>query len=381
MCRRVILIVLDAVGAGSLPDAADYGDAGANTLGHVAERTGIHLPHMEALGLGNIERTGFQSVIAPKAVYGRLRERSPGKDTTTGHWELAGLILDNPFPIFDPFPVQFIETWEASIGRTCLGNYAASGTEIIEHLGIEHMRTGSPIVYTSADSVFQIAAHEAIIPLSELYAICEEARALLTGEWAVARVIARPFDGTPGSFYRTAGRRDFSLLPTGETLLDRIPVRGIGKIEDIFAHQGLTASDHAAGNLACLEALHKDMAANQPGLTFVNLVDTDMLYGHRRDVEGFARCLLEFDTELPKILNALGFEDLCIITADHGCDPTHTGTDHTREYAPALLYSPSMKKGQCMGERETFADIAETVLAWLGQPTIGSGHVIMEVFS
>ena len=365
--KKVLLIVLDAVGCGNAPDAAAYGDEGANTLAHVAEGASPHLPNLCALGLGNIPGTGFPPAEAPIGAYGRLTERSAGKDTTTGHWEIAGLVLDKPFPTYpNGFPGEVMEPFEKAVGRGTLGNRPASGTAILEELGAEHMRTGKLIVYTSADSVFQIAAHEDIVPPQELWRICEIARGILVGEHAVGRVIARPFVGCPGAFVRTGNRRDFSFPAPGDTLLDillraGLDTVGVGKIEDIFAHRGLTDSDHAAGNAKCIEATLAKMREPLNGLVFVNLVDTDMLYGHRNDVQGFGRALEAFDRALPALQACIGPEELLLITADHGCDPTFPGTDHTRERVPLLCWRPGLR-GADLGTRATFGDVASTIL-------------------
>jgi phosphopentomutase len=367
--------VLDAVGAGELPDAAQYGDEGSNTLGNVARAVGgLDLPSLEALGLGNVEPLeGCPPQPGAPAVAGRLFERSKGKDTTTGHWELAGLTLAQPFPTYpDGFPQPLIDEIEREIGMGVIGNCAASGTEIIERLGSEHLRSGKPIVDTSADSVFQVAAHEAIIPPSELWHICRVARRVLTGDYAVGRVIARPFVGNPGAFERTGNRKDFSLDPTGRTVLDLIKesgrdVIGVGKIEDIFNFRGLTSSNHAVGNEACVDAVIDALRKpRMSGLVFANLGDTDMLYGHRRDAEGFARALEAFDRRLPEIMRMLGEDGLLIVTADHGCDPTHAGTDHTREYVPVLAWSLAAAEGVDLGTRKSFAVVAATALEALG---------------
>lgn len=372
--KRVSLIVLDGVGVGFLPDADQYGDVGANTMAHVVEAEKPALPNMAAMGLGRIPGAGYPDGGDVRGAFGKCREVSPGKDTTTGHWEMAGLRLSQPFPTFhEGFPREVIEAFEKAIGRKTLGNYAASGTAIIEELGAEHLRTGYPIVYTSADSVFQIACHETVYPIEELYRICEIARTILTGPYAVGRVIARPFAGEAGSFYRTAKRKDFSVVPFGDTLLDVVSgaglsVLGVGKIEDIFANRGLTGSNHAAGNAACLEALLAYMKEDFTGLVFTNLVDYDMVYGHRNDTAGFAEALVYFDEKLAKIKAMMGPEDLVIITADHGCDPTFPGTDHTREYTPLLCWHPGMKEAVDLGVRHTFSDIAATIAEALGLP-------------
>lgn len=368
--KRAIIIVLDAVGCGNAPDADMYGDAGSNTLRHVAEAAKPVLPNFQALGLGHIPDVGFAAEPL-RGAYGRLAERSLGKDTTTGHWEIAGLTVETPFPTYpDGFPPEVIQAFENAIGRKTLGNYASSGTEILDKLGEEHIRTGEPIVYTSADSVFQIAAHEEVIPPNALWSMCGAARTILTGKHAVGRVIARPFVGKPGAFARTGNRRDFSLPPPGKTLLDilsgnGLDVAGVGKIEDIFAHRGLTVSDHASGNPACLASLLSMLDKPMGGLIFVNLVDTDSLFGHRRDAEGFARALEAVDAAIPAIQEKMGPKDLLIFTADHGCDPTFRGTDHTREMAPLLCWSPTIRPGD-LGTRSTFGDIASTVLEMFG---------------
>ena len=373
--KRVILIVLDSVGAGWLPDAARYGDEGASTLRHIIETEHPALPNLAALGLGLIPGVPYAAHPARAGLYGRAMEVSAGMDTTTGHWEMAGLRLDTPFPTFPGgFPAEFIAAFERAIGRGTLGNYASSGTVILDELGEEHLRTGKPIVYTSADSVFQIAAHEEVIPLDELYALCRTARAMLAGPLAVGRVIARPFVGTgKGQFQRTGHRRDFSLEPTGETLLDVLKaagrdVIGVGKIEDIFCERGLTASNHAAGNPACVEATLAELEKDFNGLLFVNLVDFDSVYGHRNDAAGYARALEYFDQRLPEITARMGDDDLLLITADHGCDPCYPGTDHTREYIPLLGWRRALPALIDLGTRATYADIAATVAELFGLP-------------
>lgn len=373
--KRVILIVLDSVGAGALPDAALFGDTGANTLGHIAEHMPLNIPHMRALGLGHLPGLNILPDEMGNGVYGRAAEKSMGKDTTTGHWEIAGITLAQPFPTYpNGFPKDVIATFEASIGTKTLGNKPASGTAILDELGEEHMRTGYPIVYTSADSVFQIAAHEDVIPVPKLYELCEIARKQLVGQHAVGRVIARPFVGLcKGQFKRTGSRRDFSLPPIAPTMLDALKeagkqVLGVGKIEDIFAQQGLTGSNHAAGNPACINAALDYMKQNFEGLLFVNLVDFDSVFGHRRDVEGYGKALEYFDSRLPEFYDLMGNEDLIIITADHGCDPAHHGTDHTREYIPILCWKKGMNGLQSIGTRETYADIAATICDYFDLP-------------
>lgn len=373
MTHRVILIILDSVGCGALPDADRYGDEGSNTLLHTAEAVGgLHLPHLADLGLGRIlPLPGVIPVEKPRGSYGRMAERSAGKDTTTGHWEMMGLVLDRPFPTYPHgFPPQVIEAFSRAIGRPVLGNVPASGTEIIARLGEEHLRTGYPIVYTSADSVFQVAAHEEVIPLEELYAICQTARRLLVGEHGVARVIARPFVGRPGAFRRTEHRRDFSLPPPRPTALDwlveqGLPVWAVGKIEDIFAGRGITKAYHSADNQESVDLTLKLMRTVERGLIFTNCVDFDMLYGHRNDPAGYARALEEFDARIPELLEALRPGDLLLLAGDHGCDPVTPSTDHSREYVPLLAVGPAVRSGVNLGTRSTFADVGATVGDWL----------------
>lgn len=372
--NRVILIVLDSVGIGHLPDAHLYGDEGSNTLGHIAAQIPeIKVPNLIQLGLGNIDMENvLPKTEHPQAAYGKAAEMSAGKDTTTGHWEIAGTILEKPFPTFpDGFPISFMEKFEAAIGIKTLGNYSASGTAIIDELGDQHVQTGFPIVYTSADSVFQIAMHEEVIPIEKQYEICQIARNMLIGEYEVGRVIARPFTGTSGNYTRTSRRKDFATLPP-DNVLDAIQnqgkeVLGIGKIYDIFAGKGITRSVKTANNqegiLATISAIKDD---NKASLIFTNLVDFDMHFGHRRDVPGYAACLEEFDACIPEILAAMDEDDVLIITADHGNDPTWTGTDHTREYIPILMYGQSIPAGYHFGIRDTFADLAATVADVLG---------------
>jgi phosphopentomutase len=367
--NRVILIVLDSVGVGSLPDAAAYGDDGANTLGHVAERCGgLQLPNLKKLGLGNIiPIQGVAAVSKPLASWGRMAEMSHGKDTIAGHWELMGIILDKAFAIFaQGFPPALVEEFLSRTGvKGILGNHAASGTEIIAELGAEHMRSGFPIVYTSADSVLQIAAHEEIIPLAELYEMCLRSRKICDA-WRIGRVIARPFIGGPGNFSRTDNRRDFPMLPSRETVLDvllknGLEVTAIGKIENIFAGRGIGRSRPSHGNSEGLNLLAEELTVTRRGLVFNNLVDFDMLYGHRNDVAGYGAALETFDRELGRLLPKLGRTDLLVISADHGCDPTYPGTDHTREYVPLLVYSPGLP-ARDLGVRRTFADVGVSIL-------------------
>ena len=385
MSKKAILIVLDSVGIGALEDAAAYGDAGADTLGHIINTCHPNLPNLMAMGLGNIDGASFPgAVAAPTAAYGRLREVSAGKDTTTGHWEIAGVQLSRPFPTFpNGFPQEFISRFEQAVGRQTIGNKPASGTAILDELGEEHIATGKLIVYTSADSVFQIAANEAVVPLEELYRDCEIAREMLRDELEVGRVIARPFVGErAGAFKRTGGRRDFSAMPP-ETMCDVLvaagkTVYGVGKIEDIFGHRGITLSNHAAGNPACMEATFAAMKEDFDGLLFVNLVDFDMVYGHRRDVQGYARALEEFDRQLPQIQALMGDEDMLVLTADHGCDPCHTGTDHTREHTPLLVWGRGLRPGVNLGTRQTYADISATVLDFFGMDKKLKGTSFLE---
>lgn len=387
--KRVLLLVMDSVGVGELPDAGAYGDTGSNTLGNTAEALGgLSLPNLGRLGLGNIVGiAGTPPAAAPAAAYGRMAERSAGKDTTTGHWEMAGLILEQPFPVYpNGFPQDLIELYEKKIGRRVLGNKAASGTEIIKELGAEHMETGYPIVYTSADSVFQIAAHEEIIPIEELYAMCRVAREMLAGRHAVGRVIARPFLGEPGSFWRTVRRHDYSLKPPGKTVLhllveNNIEVTAVGKINDIFAGEGISrvvaSTSNAEGMDRTLALLLNDSPGR--GLIFTNLVDFDMLYGHRNDPVGYGAALVELDRRIPELLEAMGEADLLIITADHGCDPTTPSTDHSREYVPLLVYGKAVKAGVNLGTRETFADVAATVADVFGLQTANGNSFWPEI--
>ncbi len=367
---RVIWIVLDSVGIGELPDAADYGDVGRTTLGHIAESRPLLLPNLVRLGLANIAPLAhLDPAAAPAGCFGKGATHSPGKDTTTGHWEMAGIWLAQAFPVYKHgFPPEIMQPFEKAIGRKTLGNEPASGTEIIKELGAEHMRTGYPIVYTSGDSVFQIAAHEEIIPIAELYRMCEIARKLLVGPNEVGRVIARPFTGTPGNFRRTERRHDYAVEPPRPMLLDvlkdrGVPVFGIGKIHDIYNGRGvenyLTTKNNADG----MEKLAAALAAQSRGLIFANLVDFDMLYGHRKDVEGFAKSLEEFDGFLGALLPKLAPADLLMITADHGCDPDPrwATTDHSREYVPIVTYSPGGRKGVALGTRQTLADMGQTI--------------------
>lgn len=367
--NRVIIIVLDSVGVGALPDAAKYGDEGSNTLRNTAHAVGgLNMPNFERLGLGNIiEVEGVPKVSNPEAFFGKMAEVSAGKDTTTGHWEMMGLYLGKPFPTFSQgFPPEVMEAFEKSIGRGTLGNKAASGTGIIDELGEEHMRTGKPIIYTSADSVFQIAAHENVIPIDELYKMCGIARNILRGPYAVGRVIARPFIGTPGNFTRTHRRKDFSLRPPAKTVLDYVkeagyPIYAVGKINEIFAGQGITGSIHTESNMHGVDMTLKAMDEQDAGIIFTNLVDFDSQWGHRNNPEGYAKGLEAVDARMPEILGKLRTEDVLFITADHGCDPTTPSTDHSREYVPILVFGKSLQNTVPLGLRKTFSDLGKTV--------------------
>lgn len=367
--ERITLIVLDSLGMGEMPDAAAWGDAGADTLGHILESREVRLPNLRAWGLGNIRRlAGVPAVAEPRASYGRCALRSNGKDTTTGHWEMAGIILERAFPTYPQgFPEELIRRFVEETGVPgVLGNYPASGTEIIKELGAEHVRTGKPIVYTSADSVFQIAAHEEVIPLARLYEISETARRILRGEHEVGRVIARPFVGGPGAFKRTENRHDYAVPPPREMLLPILSGAGldviaVGKISSIYDAAGVTRELPGKNNDQSIDQTVAALRDDTRGLIFSNLVDFDMLYGHRRDTEGYARALEHFDARLPEIEAAMRDRDLLLITADHGNDPTYRGTDHTREYAPLLVYGPRARAGVNLGDRASLSDIGQTI--------------------
>jgi phosphopentomutase len=384
---RVIILLLDGVGCGELPDAADYGDRGSNTLANLAKAVGgLNLPNLARLGLGNIIHIqGVPPQDKPQACFGRMAEQSVGKDSTTGHWEIAGLVTSDPFPLFPHgFPPELIERLEQAIGRRTIGNRAASGTEVIKDLGEEHLRTGCPIVYTSADSVMQIACHEDVIPPDELYRICQTARGLCTGRFCVGRVIARPFSGKPGSFTRTARRKDFSCAPPQPTLLDNVkeagqPVVGIGKVDDLFASRGFTETHHSVVNADCLQLTVDAMKMTTAGLIFTNLVQFDMDWGHRNDPAAFATGLREFDKSLPTILDQLDVHDLLFITADHGNDPTTSSTDHSREYVPLLAFGPGFKQGVDLGTRPTFADLGQTAADFLRTKPTAHGTSFLEL--
>jgi phosphopentomutase len=377
--RRAALIVLDGVGVGEAPDAEVYGDAGSNTLGHVASAVGgMDLPNMAACGLGNIAPLqGVPAQIWARGAWGMMNPASAGKDSTTGHWEIAGVHLERPFPTYpNGFPSELLAQFAAVTGRGILGNVVASGTEIIDALGAEHMRTGDWIVYTSADSVFQIAAHEEVVPLEELYHGCESARRMLVPPHDVSRVIARPFSGSAGSFSRTANRRDFSIEPPAETLLDAlesagVDCAGVGKVDDLFASRAIR-SRHTASNAEGIAAIRAWLEGASSGLLFSNLVDFDQLYGHRNDALGFYQALLEFDRALPSLISPLKEDDLLFITADHGNDPTTPSTDHARERVPLLAIGPSVRPTD-LGIRQTFSDLGATVGEWLGVSYRGAG--------
>ena len=380
--RRVILIIMDSVGAGELPDAGRYGDTGSHTLNHIFERyPQMNLPNLSSLGLASI--SGVK--IAPfrgrvRGAYGKMAERSEGKDTITGHWEICGLTMDEPFRTFteEGFPEEFIAAFEARIGRSVIGNYSASGTEIIRVLGEEHRRTGSPIVYTSADSVFQVAANVEVIPMETLYEYCEAARELLVGQWLVGRVIARPFIEKDGNYVRISGRHDYTYDPKSETILDRISQAGqevcaVGKITDIFSGNGITSSVYTNGNDDGVYRTVEYMESCRQGLIFTNLIDFDSMYGHRRDPEGYGRALEEFDAMLPAVIHRMKPEDLLIICADHGNDPVHAGWNHTQEYVPLLVYGEMVRENTDLGILRSFADVGASICEYLGVPKMKNG--------
>ena len=378
---RVTLIVLDSVGIGELPDAGRYGDVGSDTLANTARAVGgLQLPNLQRLGLGNIHPIlGIPPEAAPQGAYGRMAELSAGKDTTIGHWEIAGIVSPKPLPTYPHgFPPNVIADYERRIGHKTLGNYPASGTVIIDELGPEHMRTGYPIVYTSADSVFQVAAHEEVMPIEELYRICRIAREMLTGEHNVGRVIARPFVGPPGAFQRTDRRRDFSAPPPQRTLLDHVVQAGqmvwaVGKIEDIFARQGISHAVHTHDDADGVDKTLEALRQAGHGLIFTNLVDFDMLYGHRNNAPGYAAALQAVDARVPELLGALRGDDVLVFTADHGCDPTTPSTDHSREYVPLLVYGQSVQPGVDLDTRTSFADLGATITEWLGLEPLPAG--------
>ncbi|SDP89947.1 phosphopentomutase [Litchfieldia salsa] len=368
--KRIFLVVMDSVGIGEAPDAEKFGDVGSDTLGHIADHVnGLNMPFMQKLGLGNIKEVqGIPKADKPLAAYTKMQEASNGKDTMTGHWELMGLYIDTPFRVFpEGFPDELLQELKEKTGRDIIGNKPASGTEILDELGEEHMETGALIVYTSADSVLQIAAHEEVVPLDELYKICEIARELTLDEkYMVGRVIARPFLGSPGQFERTANRHDYALKPFGRTVMNELADSGldvisIGKIADIYDGEGVTKSLRTKSNMDGMDKLVETLHMDFTGLSFLNLVDFDALYGHRRDPDGYGKALEDFDSRLNEVMKLLKEDDLLVITADHGNDPTYPGTDHTREYVPLLAYSPKMISGKEFPIRNTFADVGATI--------------------
>jgi phosphopentomutase len=377
---RAIVIVMDSVGIGELPDADVYGDQGSNTLGNIARQVSLNIPTLAACGLSRVvDLPGVPIAEVPRGAFGRMAERSAGKDSVTGHWELMGLVIERPFPTFPHgFPPDLIHAFEQRIGRRTIGNVVASGTEVIERLGAEHMRTGAPIVYTSADSVFQIAAHEEVVPVAQLYHFCEVAYALVVEGLGIGRVIARPFVGQPGGFQRTANRHDYAMPPRGETLLDHlvaagVPVTAIGKINDLFAGRGISATHSTKSDDEGMSRVEAQMAHQDRGLIFANLVDFDTVYGHRNDVTGYAANLERFDTALANLLPRLRQDDLLIVTADHGNDPSTPSTDHSREYVPVLVIGPQVSAGSDLGTRTSFADLAQTLADVFGVRRVAHG--------
>ncbi|APF17935.1 Phosphopentomutase [Caldithrix abyssi DSM 13497] len=384
--RRAIILIIDGVGIGELPDADQYQDRGSNTLANLARHfNGLQLPNLERLGIGKIHPIpGIQSDLKAEANYGKMAEISPGKDSTTGHWELAGLILKEPFPVYpNGFPEEILNEFTRRTGYEVLGNKPASGTEIIKELGEEHLRTGKLIVYTSADSVFQIAAHQDVVPLEKLYEICKIAREILTGKHAVARVIARPFVGKSAEdFVRTPYRKDFSIKPFSKTILQILsengwPTVGIGKINDLYAHTGIQKTVKTKNNQEVMQAILKELNETNSGLIMANLVDFDMLWGHRNDPEGFYKGLKQFDSWLPELEKSMAREDMVIITADHGNDPTTPSTDHSREYVPLLVFGKELKQDVNLGVRETFADVQAALSEYFDVPGTGNGKSFM----
>jgi len=385
--RRVILIVLDSVGIGAMPDYAAFGDApGEDTLGNLARRFPLQLPNLCELGLANIRPLeGVTPCASPQGAFGKIALASPGKDTTTGHWEMAGIHLEKPFPLYpNGFPRDLMAEYERRIGRRTLGNYAASGTEIIKELGAEHLRTGAPIIYTSADSVFQIAAHEEVIPVPELYRICGIARDLLRGEHEVGRVIARPFVGAPGAFQRTANRHDYAVPPPPGMLLDRlseasVPVITVGKIADIFLERGVTESLKTKSNQDGMRTVIEALARMDRGFLWANFVDFDSLYGHRNDAQGYLAALENVDAWVPELRRTLKPDDLAIFTADHGCDPTTPSTDHSREYVPLLAFGPGVRGNCPLGTRKTLSDLGQTVATNFGTQPLPAGESFLDI--
>lgn len=385
--RRVVWIVLDSVGIGAMPDAAAYGDVGSDTLGNIASRRKLRLPNLCRLGLANIKPlAGLDPAASPEGAFGRCALASPGKDTTTGHWEMVGIHLDKPFPLYpNGFPPAIMQPFEQAIGRGTLGNCAASGTEIIQQLGQQHVETGRPIVYTSADSVFQVAAHQEVIPLNDLYRMCQTARDLLRGPHEVGRVIARPFLGEAGAFRRTEHRKDFAVPPPTGMLLDQlaaasVPVAAVGKIHDVFLGRGISASHKTKSNADGMARTMQVMGESPDGLLFVNLVDFDQLFGHRNDVEGYAAALEQADAWLPRLREAMREDDLLILTADHGCDPTTPSTDHSREYVPLLAAGARVRAGVNLQIRASLADIGQTVAQNFGT-VIGKGDSFLHAIA
>lgn len=382
MIKRTLIIILDSVGCGELPDAGEYGDRGSNTLSNIAKYVGgLDLPNLEEMGLGNIiEIAGVPRRTDPIANYGKCGEASPGKDSTTGHWELMGLNLESAFPTFpDGFPPVVIREFKKLTGRGVIGNKVASGTEIIDELGEEHIESGDLIVYTSADSVFQIAAHDCVVPTEELYKYCQIARDILKGKTGVGRVIARPFTGPKDGFTRTEWRKDFSLKPPGMTVLDYaieggIPVYSIGKISELFAEQGITTGIHTGNNMEGVDQIISHLQSRDDGIIFANLVDFDMLWGHRNNAKAYASGLHKVDDRLPEIMSLLRRDDLLVLTADHGCDPTTVSTDHSREYVPLLVYGEDIKRGIDLGTRRTFSDVGKTIADAMGFRTDVQGE-------
>ena len=379
MFDRVILIVLDSVGIGELPDAALYEDQGSHTLGNIAASVPLNIPTLAAMGMSRLAPLGHPPAPLPTAAFGRMAERSPGKDSVTGHWELMGVVLDRPFPTFpNGFPQDVIEQFETRIGRQSIGNVVASGTAIIDQLGPEHVETGFPIVYTSADSVFQIAAHEGIVPVPQLYEWCEAAYDICVKGLGLGRVIARPFIGLPGSFQRTSNRHDYAMPPIGETLLDRLVAKGhqvtsVGKVSDLFAGRGISASNPTKSDADGMDKIEALMSTQERGMIFANLVDSDVLYGHRNDTPGYAANLERFDVRLAALLPKLRRDDLLVITADHGNDPTTPSTDHSREHVPVLLAGNGVKAGADLGTRATFADLGQTLAEMFGVGPMANG--------
>ena len=379
--RRVIVIVIDSLGVGALPDAARYGDEGSNTLGNIAAARPLRIPNLQALGISRVvPLAGLAPAGTPVGAYGRMAEVSPGKDSVTGHWELMGLQISKPFPTFPAgFPGDDMREFERRIGRPTLGNVVASGTQVIEDLGPEHLKTGWPIIYTSADSVFQIAAHEDVIPVPDLYRMCAIAYTQFVEGMGIGRVIARPFVGSPGSFRRTANRHDYAIPPAGDTLLDvltrtGVPVLSIGKVKDLFAGRGITASVHTVSDAQGMDEVERAVAEAPPGLVFANLVDFDAMYGHRNDTAGYAANLERFDARLGRLMPMLREADLLVLTADHGNDPTTPSTDHSREFVPVLAFGPRVRPGVALGDRETFADLGQTLAGIFGVGPLAHGR-------